>query len=68
MSVMFRIADAFRGALIPFLIGAALVWTALILLLVVQRGITTLVERRRLPAWTQQSCWLDAANRPVDGK
>ena len=47
MSVMLRIADAFRGALIPFLVGAALVWTALILLLVVQRGITTLVERRR---------------------
>ena len=47
MTVILRIADAFRGVLVPFLIGAAITWTLLIVLLVVQRGLVTLAARRR---------------------
>ena len=47
MTVILRIAEAVRGVLIPFLIGAALIWTLLIVLLVIQRGLVSLAGRRR---------------------
>ena len=47
MTLILQIADAFRSALVPFLIAAASTWTLLIGLLVIQRGVASLAARRR---------------------
>ncbi len=46
MTTVLLIADAFRRALVPFLIGAAAVFVALLALLVVQRSIRSLIGAR----------------------
>lgn len=47
MTTILRIADVFRQVLIPFLIGAAIIFAALLVGLVVQRGVRSAIERRR---------------------
>lgn len=47
MTTVLLIADAFQRVLVPFLIGAAAVFAALLTLLLVQRWIRSLAEARR---------------------
>ena len=47
MSTVLWIADVFRQVLVPFLIGAAIVFGALLIGLVVQRAVRSAIDRRR---------------------
>ena len=47
MTTVFRIADVFRQVLVPFLIGAAIIFAALLVGLVVQRAVRSAIDRRR---------------------
>lgn len=47
MSTVLRIADVFRQVLLPFLIGAAVVFAALLVGLVIQRAVRSAIDRRR---------------------
>ncbi len=47
MTYVLSIADAFRRFLVPFLIGAAIVFAVLLTLLLVQRWVRSLAEARR---------------------
>lgn len=47
MTTVLWIADAFRHVLVPFLIGAAVVFAVLLAGLVIQRAVRSAIERRR---------------------